>query len=117
MLASLAGLILAAARGPLTVVVLVVLVGQLLGGLGPPLYAIPQRTLRQALVPAHLLGRANASWRFLVFGAQPLGALLGGVLGAAIGLRAALVVGSLGILIAVTWATRSPLRTLRQIPA
>lgn len=117
MLTSLAGLILAAARGPITVVMLLVRVGQLVAGLGPPLYAVPQRTLRQALVPDQLLGRANATWRFLVFGAQPLGALLGGVLGAALGLRAALVVGSVGILFAVTWATRSPLRTLRQIPA
>ena len=117
MLASAAGLILAAARGPLSVVLLFVVVGRLAGGLGAPLYAVPQRTLRQSLVPGQVLGRVNATWRFLVIGAQPLGALLGGLLGAAIGLRAALVAGSVGILIAVTWATRSPLRTLRQIPA
>ena len=117
MLASLAGLFLAAARGPLTVVMLFVVVGRLVAGLGPPLYAVPQRTLRQALVPDQLLGRANATWRFMVFGAQPLGSLLGGVLGATVGLRAALVLGSVGILFAVAWATRSPLRSLRQIPA
>lgn len=116
-LASLAGLVLAAARGPLTVVVPFVVVGQLVGGLGQPLYAVPQRTLRQSLVPDQVLGRANATWRFLVFGAQPLGALLGGAIGATLGLRAALVVGSVGILLAATWATRSPLRSLRQIPA
>ena len=117
MLASSAGLILAAARGPLSVVLLLVVVGRLAGGLGAPLYGVPQRTLRQSLVPGQVLGRVNATWRFLVIGAQPMGALLGGLLGAAIGLRAALVAGSVGILIAVTWATRSPLRTLRQIPA
>ena len=116
-LASLAGLFLAAARGPLTVVMLFVVVGQLVGGLGVPLYAVPQRTLRQALVPDQVLGRANATWRFLVFGAQPLGALLGGAIGATVGLRTALVVGSVGTLLAVAWATRSPLRLLRQIPA
>src|SRR5262249_508914 len=64
-----------------------------------------------------VLGRANATWRFLVFGAQPLGALLGGAIGATVGLRTALVVGSVGTLLAVAWATRSPLRSLRQIPA
>src|SRR5262249_42311190 len=71
----------------------------------------------RSLVPDQLLGRANATWRFLVFGAQPLGALLGGAIGATVGLRTALVVGSVGILLAVAWATRSPLRSLRQIPA
>jgi MFS family permease len=115
-LASLAGLFLAAARGPLALVGLLLALGQVAGGLGPPLYGVPQRTLRQALTPDRLLGRANATWRFLVFGAQPLGALLGGVLGTALGLRTTLVLGSVGMLLAAIWAARSPLRSLRRVP-
>lgn len=116
LLTSVAGLLLAAAQGPLPVVALFLVMGQLLRGLGPPFFSVPQATLRQALVPDHLLGRINATWRFLVFGAQPVGALLGGVLGTALGLRTTIVVGSLCMLLGVLWGARSPLRSLRQIP-
>ena len=52
-----------------------------------------------------------------MFGSQPLGALLGGALATALGLRAALVAGSVGMLAAVAWAAMSPLRSVRDIPA
>lgn len=45
---------------------------------------------RQAYCPPELLGRMFTSSRFVQFGVMPLGALLGGVLGATIGLRPAL---------------------------
>lgn len=37
-------------------------------------------TLRQTLIPDHLLGRVNSVYRFLGWGAMPIGTLLGGVL-------------------------------------
>jgi MFS family permease len=117
LLAAVAGLALAAAHGPLVLVAPFLIAGQLAGGMGVPLYGIMQRTIRQTLVPERVLGRVNATWRFLVFGAQPVGALLGGTLGATLDLRQTLVLGSLGILLAATWATLSPLRTLRHLPA
>ena len=116
LLASLAGVALAAASGSMAVVAPFVILGQLLRGLGPPLFGVAQTTLRQTIVPDHVLGRVNATWRFLVFGAQPLGALLGGGLGAVLGLRAALVLSSLGMLVGFLWAARSPLRSLRHLP-
>jgi MFS family permease len=116
LLASLAGVALAAASGSTALIAPFVVVGQLLRGLGPSLFSVPQTTLRQSLVPDHVLGRVNATWRFLVFGAQPLGALLGGALGAGLGLRATLVVSSLGMMVGFLWAVRSPLRSLRHVP-
>ena len=47
-------------------------------------------SFRQRYCPPSLLGRATASMRFLVYGMIPLGALLAGALGAALGVRAAL---------------------------
>jgi hypothetical protein len=38
-------------------------------------------SLRQAAIPAYLLGRVHGTWRTLHWGVAPLGALLGGVLG------------------------------------
>jgi len=109
-------LAMAAAAGPPAAVLALLLVAFVLAGLGPPLFSIPQVTLRQSLAPRHVLGRVNAAWRFLVFGVQPLGALLGGALGAAVGPRAALVASGLGVLAAFLWAFRSPVRSLRRIP-
>lgn len=47
-------------------------------------------SFRQAYCPARMLGRVSASMRFLVFGTIPLGALLAGSLGTALGPRDAL---------------------------
>jgi hypothetical protein len=80
-------------------------------------YSINQITVRQAIVPYRLLGRVNASRRFLVFGVIPLGALLGGALGQAFGLRQALIIGVAWQALSVLWLLLSPVRLLRELPA
>lgn len=50
-------------------------------------------TLRQRIVPAELLGRVNSAYRMIGWGLMPLGALAGGFIAHAAGLRAAYVVG------------------------
>jgi hypothetical protein len=66
-------------------------------------YNVNQVSLRQALTPDQLLGRVNATNRFLVWGCAPLGALAGGLLGATLGLRPTLALAALGELVAVLW--------------
>jgi MFS family permease len=51
-------------------------------------------SLRQRITPDRLLGRMNASYRLVGWGTQPLGALLGGVLAEALGLRATFLVAA-----------------------
>ncbi|MGX4655162.1 MFS transporter [Micromonospora sp. SCSIO 07396] len=60
---------------------------------------VAQVSLRQQLCPPDLLGRMNATMRFLLGGAMPVGALAGTVLGAAAGARVALWVGAVGLLL------------------
>jgi MFS family permease len=55
-------------------------------------------SLRQRIVPDRLLGRVNASYRLLAWGSQPLGALLGGVIGELLGLRAVFILAGVGTL-------------------
>jgi MFS family permease len=55
-------------------------------------------SLRQRIVPDHLLGRVNASYRLLAWGSQPIGALLGGLVGEVLGLQAVFVLAGLGTL-------------------
>ncbi len=50
-------------------------------------------SLRQRIIPDHLLGRVNSAYRLLAWGTQPVGALLGGLLGEALGLRAVFLIG------------------------
>ena len=52
-------------------------------------------SLRQRIVPAHLLGRVNSVYRMLGWGLMPLGALAGGFVAHAAGLRAPYIVAGL----------------------
>jgi MFS family permease len=61
-------------------------------------------SLRQRIIPDRLLGRVNAGYRFLAWGTQPLGALLGGILAELFGLRAVFLLG--GLLVLVLLAAR-----------
>lgn len=71
---------------------------------------------RQAYCPPHLLGRMFTSSRFVQFGVMPLGAVLGGVLGATLGLRDALwilfVTATLGKCVRLI----GPIRKCRDLP-
>ncbi|MGW4791729.1 MFS transporter [Nonomuraea sp. NPDC004297] len=49
------------------------------------IFNVAQLSYRQRITPGHLLGRVNASMRFLMWGAMPLGGLAGGALGAWLG--------------------------------
>jgi MFS family permease len=79
-------------------------------------YNITQVSFRQGLCPPDLLGRMNATMRFLVWGTIPLGAFLGGVLGATIGVRHTLLVAAIGGCVAVLPVYFSPLRRMRELP-
>jgi len=115
-LAALGGVLVAAAGGPFAVALLVLICGQAAFGLGTPLYSINQIALRQAMTPAQLLGRVNASRRFLVFGMMPLAALLSGLLGSVFGLRSTLVIGALGLFFTALWALFSSVRQVHIFP-
>lgn len=104
------------AHGPMLAVLALLLAGRLISGLGIPVYSINQITVRQAMVPYRLLGRVNASRRFLVFGVIPLGSLAGGALGQSLGLRQALFVGVAWQVLSLLWLVFSPVRSLRTTP-
>jgi MFS family permease len=51
-------------------------------------------SLRQAIVPDRLMGRVVSAFRVLGYGAVPVGAILGGVVARALGLRAPFLLGA-----------------------
>jgi MFS family permease len=90
--------------------------GWFVGSLGAVLYNVAQVSFRQAITPRPLLGRMNATMRFLVWGTMPLGGLLGGWLATEFGLRNALWIAAGGALLAPLWVIFSPLRGMRDVP-
>lgn len=79
-------------------------------------YNITQVTARQRLCPEALLGRMNASIRFMVWGVMPIGALISGSLGEILGVVPTLVIGAVGGLLASSFVFFSPIRTMREMP-
>jgi MFS family permease len=92
-----------------------IIVSMLVLSFGGILYNVTAISLIQAITPDRLLGRANASRRFVVWGVVPLGGLAGGALGSAIGLRETMVVGALGGTLAVVPILASPIRSLGRL--
>ena len=90
---------------------------QALATLAGPITAINQLSLRQAITPAHMLGRVNATMRVIALGTAPLGALLAGGLGELLGLRPTLAIGALGLQLGFLVLLVSPLRRMRVGPA
>jgi MFS family permease len=79
-------------------------------------YNTAQVSYRQRICPPQLLGRMNASVRWIVWGTMPLGALFGGALGTWIGVRQTIAVCAVGAIAAGFWVFFSPLRHLRDVP-
>ncbi len=111
-----ASLLVPLASGPLTVAVPLLLVSRFVKGLTNLIYNVNQISLRQAVTLPGLRGRVNASMRFLAGGVTPVGALLGGLLGTALGLRATLAIGAVGVCLAVLPLLFLPVPGLRQQP-
>jgi MFS family permease len=105
----LIGAALVAAIGYLVMASAVLLVSALIGlmveALAVACGTVASISLRQRHIPADLLGRVSNLFRSLIWGAVPLGALIGGVLASSLGLRAPLVVaGGAQVLIVVALA-------------
>lgn len=88
------------------------LVGEFGLTVGALLYNVTQVSLRQKLCPKNLLGRMNASIRFVVWGSMPIAAIAAGWLGTAIG-----VVPTLWIGVAGSIATVLPIVTIDKVIA
>lgn len=69
-------------------------------GLTVMVYRVAMVSLRQLLTPDALLGRVNASYRVIALASVPLGAVIGGLVGDLVGLRAVFVTSA--VLSAVT---------------
>lgn len=86
-------------------------------GAGPILWTITSTTLRQTVTPAAMLGRVSAIFLAVNTGARPVGAALGGLIGAQGGEAACLVVALAGFGLQAAVIAGSAVRGLRTLPA
>ena len=80
------------------------------------LYNITQVTFRQRITPPRLLGRMNASVRFVVWGVMPIAALLAGALGTWLGVVPTMWIGAIGQLFSAAFVVFAPFWTMRELP-
>ena len=111
----LAMLLVPLAHGPVALCTAFLVAAQL-GDMAWPIYNINETSLRQAIVPHHLLGRVSSAGHLLFWGALPLGGLAGGAIAQTIGIRQTMLIGALGYLLSTLWLTFSPIRHLRKLP-
>ena len=93
------------------------LIAAQLGDVAWPVYTVTETSLRQAVTPDRLLGRVNSAMHLLFWGVLPAGALAGGALAQAIGMRATLALGAAGVLLSALWLVFSPVRSRRLLAA
>ncbi len=85
-------------------------------GFGISVWNVNTITLRQVLTPMRLLGRMNATYRMVLFGALPVGAFLAGLLGSTVGLWHAMLISALALTTPMLWLAFSPIFRLKEMP-
>lgn len=115
---SAAGLVVVPFTPATPVLAIVMLVtGFLVYGFGLGISNIHSLSVRTALAPPGLLGRVTATFRLIIYGTIPIGALLAGVLGNLVGIRAAIMLGAAPLLVLCILFWFSPVRHVDISPA
>ena len=100
-----------------TTVVPLLFAAQFASGFGLMLLEVTGGTIRTALIPTEVRARVVGAHALINKGARPLGGLIGGLGGSAIGIRPTIALATIGATAAVLWLIPSPLPRMRTLPA
>jgi predicted MFS family arabinose efflux permease len=101
---------------PASLVIVPLIAAEFVWGMARPIFNVNQLSLRQTITPDRLLGRMNASIRFLMWVAAPVGALAGGLAATMFGLPAAMAIAAAGGLAAAIWVYLPPVWQIKEQP-
>ncbi|MER5217886.1 MFS transporter [Streptomyces sp. NPDC002838] len=113
---SLPLLLVPLAEGPVPWVIAALVAAQLGTGCGAAVLDIAANSYLIAVIPPTLRSRVMGVVQTANFGVRPIGAVLAGTLGAALGLRTTLWIGTTGAVLSVLWALTSGLPRVRELP-
>jgi MFS family permease len=101
---------------PVWLIATLLFVSEFLSGFGVMILDIVGGSFQAALIPDHLRARVAGAHRTVNYGIRPVGALLGGALGAVLGVHPTLWIATVGATTAVLLLLASPLPSMRQLP-
>jgi MFS family permease len=104
------------AGGARPVVVAMLFAAEFLSSLGVMILDITAGAIITASTPDRLRSRSTGAFRFVNMGIRPLGALVGGALGSAIGLRPTLFIAAAAGVAGILWLFPSPVPGLIDLP-
>jgi MFS family permease len=104
------------AEGPMWLILALLFLAEFGSGLGVMILDISAAAIFAALVPPRLRSRVSGAYTVVNYGVRPVGALIGGFLGTAIGLRPALWIASVGAILGFLWLLPSPIPGMRELP-
>jgi MFS family permease len=85
-------------------------------GFGVMLLDISAGAIMAAVIPRRLRSRISGAYTFINYGVRVVGSLAGGLLGATIGMRPTLWIGTAGALLGVLFLLPSPVPRMRELP-
>ena len=101
------------AGGPVWSRVAVLALVEFVSAFGVMCFDVPLNAVMAAVTPDPVRSRVTGAFATVNYGIRPLGAVVGGLLGDAIGVRPTLVVAAVGGTLAFAWLLRSPIATTR----
>ena len=101
---------------PMPMILALLFASEFGAGLGVMILDINVGAIISARTPDRIRSRAGGAFRFINYGVRPIGALLGGALGATIGVRETLFVVTIVAVAGVLWLIGSPVLRLRDLP-
>ena len=104
------------AGGPQWLVLALLFLAEFWSGMGVMILDISGGSIFAALIPHRLRSRVAGAYMVVNNGVRPIGSLLGGFLGSAIGLRPTLWIAVVGAIAGFLWLLPSPLPRMRELP-
>ena len=104
------------AGGPKWLVLAMLFLAEFRSGLGVMILDISAASIFAALVPDRLRSRVSGAYTLVNYGVRPVGSLLGGLLGTALGLQPALWIATACAISGFLWLIPSPIPRMRELP-
>ncbi|MFB6988441.1 MFS transporter [Streptomyces sp. NPDC056178] len=105
----------AGAGGPLWARAGALATAEFLSGIGVMLFDVNLNSLQTSVIPDGMRSRVAGAFSTVNYGIRPIGAVVGGLLATAFGLRTTLLIGAAGGMLSVLWLLASPIPRIRSL--